>query len=1021
MRNSLHIVTHLLAVAALGAVAAGCGGKKSDSSESSTTTAPITVGGAPTSELLLVSGGNQTATAGDQFAQPIRVMAQDSQGNPLANVQVLFQPTVDALGQGSLEFQIATPSVTTGDDGMAETFVTAGTVAGGNHVRVMAPELAGSSNLLVPNFATPAAATALVLESGDTQAAVAGANFGSPLVVAVTDQFGNAVPDTQVTFAVATGEAIVLTPSTVTDAGGLAQTLITAGQAAQPVTITATVAGIAAPITFTLNITPGPASQLVIVSGDAQSGIAGSALPAACVIGVRDPFGNAIADSTVTFAAATGGGSVTPASAMTNAQGQAQTALTLGTTLGANTVTATVTGLTPVTFTAMATGLTFTADVQPILNSRCTLCHAPGGVMAVRPFQTYAQVRDGISLLGMPYVIPNDPTNSIFVQKISAGGSMAGYLTAAQATTIRDWVNTGALEGAPQTATTLAKDSGDLQTAPANTPLAQPLIVKVTDANNLPVAFEELVWTVTAGGGSLAVSNGGATDLLGQAMATLTLGPTAGGTNTVTVTAPGINNATVTFTATAQAGANTSVLEGSSNPLDIAALANFKANNLISAPLSSDDEFIRRVTSDLIGRLPSASELTAWEADQSAGKRAALIDSLLASPEFLDHWTNIVAVWCETDPTESETINNVSVSYAFDATLRQDLSQGATINDILTKLITSSGDLGNAFRVDNSGNNLSSGTDVLATAFLGMSVHCGRCHDHKLTTTADDPRWTQSETYGLYAYMSNSSRYGNPRWVADGTGNQVTGPAYASDNLDVRRAALASTWTQSPAYHRATAHRIWAEIASPLLNVNEFLAANLSAVKNQQLLTALGDTFAAQNTSLQGFLRVALNSKLYQLSSAHTTTAGDANQARYQLRRNHAEVLERGIHQIADVVYRSDSIFRANFYAAERDSINTRDGDATSIDQALMLLNSSRARAITDSGNQIATLANSVNGNAMTYEEAVTVLVRAALSRNPTAAELAAIVAERDPGNTRASLEDVAVGVATSAEFVFRR
>ena len=194
MRNSLHFVAHSLAIATLGAIVAGCGGKKSDSNNT-TTTAPVTSGGAPTSQLVLVSGGNQTATVGDQLGQPIRVMAQDAQGNPIAGVQVLFQPTVDALGQGSLDFQLSSPSDVTGDDGMAETFVTTSTVAGSNNVRVMAPDLPDASQLLVSNFGTPAPATALVLEAGDTQAAVANQNFGAPLVVAVADQFGNPVPD----------------------------------------------------------------------------------------------------------------------------------------------------------------------------------------------------------------------------------------------------------------------------------------------------------------------------------------------------------------------------------------------------------------------------------------------------------------------------------------------------------------------------------------------------------------------------------------------------------------------------------------------------------------------------------------------------------------------------------------------------------------------------------------------------------------------------------------------------------
>ena len=85
-----------------------------------------------------------------------------------------------------------------------------------------------------------------------------------------------------------------------------------------------------------------------------------------------------------------------------------------------------------------------------------------------------------------------------------------------------------------------------------------------------------------------------------------------------------------------------------------------------------------------------------------------------------------------------------------------------------------------------------------------------------------------------------------------------------------------------------------------------------------------------------------------------------------------------------------------------------------------MLLNSGRARAITDSGNQLASLASDVDNGVITYDQAVTVLVRAALSRDPNSAELAAINAERDPNDTRDSLEDVAISLGASAEFLFR-
>jgi len=58
-----------------------------------------------------------------------------------------------------------------------------------------------------------------------------------------------------------------------------------------------------------------------------------------------------------------------------------------------------------------------------------------------------------------------------------------------------------------------------------------------------------------------------------------------------------------------------------------------------AAPKTTDFEFIRRVTLDLTGRIPTTERVIAFTSDSDAGKRARLIDELLASPEFADKWT----------------------------------------------------------------------------------------------------------------------------------------------------------------------------------------------------------------------------------------------------------------------------------------------------------------------------------------------------------------------------------------------
>ncbi|MFI5119196.1 MAG: DUF1549 domain-containing protein [Thermoanaerobaculia bacterium] len=60
---------------------------------------------------------------------------------------------------------------------------------------------------------------------------------------------------------------------------------------------------------------------------------------------------------------------------------------------------------------------------------------------------------------------------------------------------------------------------------------------------------------------------------------------------------------------------------------------------ITSAPLSSDSEFLRRVTLDLTGRIPDAATVRAFLADPSGDKRSRMIDALLVSDAFVDRWT----------------------------------------------------------------------------------------------------------------------------------------------------------------------------------------------------------------------------------------------------------------------------------------------------------------------------------------------------------------------------------------------
>ena len=98
------------------------------------------------------------------------------------------------------------------------------------------------------------------------------------------------------------------------------------------------------------------------MSGDNQSGPVGSALASPFVVNVLDANDNPVQGTTVDFAVTQGGGALSVVSGVTDATGQAQVTLTLGTTAGQNQATATVTGLSTVTFTATGTPPWFEED-----------------------------------------------------------------------------------------------------------------------------------------------------------------------------------------------------------------------------------------------------------------------------------------------------------------------------------------------------------------------------------------------------------------------------------------------------------------------------------------------------------------------------------------------------------------------------------------------------------------------------------------------------------------------------------
>ena len=306
----------------------------------------------PASTIAINAGDGQSATVGTAVAIPPSVIVRDQFNNPVAGVSVTFAV---ASGGGTVD---PTTAVTTGADGIAAvTSWTLGATAGTNTLTATSSGLTGSP---VTFTATATSTGSIAMNAGDGQSATVGTAVAVPPSVIVRDGFDQAAAGVPVTFAVASGGgAVEPTTEVTTDANGIAAvTSWTLGATAGTNTLTASADDRSgSPVTFTATGTAGAASAMTINAGDGQSAAVGTAVAIAPSVIVRDQFNNPVAGVPVTFAVASGGGIVDPTTAVTtDASGiAAVTSWTLGTTAGANTLTATSDGLTPITFTATAT------------------------------------------------------------------------------------------------------------------------------------------------------------------------------------------------------------------------------------------------------------------------------------------------------------------------------------------------------------------------------------------------------------------------------------------------------------------------------------------------------------------------------------------------------------------------------------------------------------------------------------------------------------------------------------------
>jgi adhesin/invasin len=268
--------------------------------------------------VVVVSGNSQTVPVNTALSQPLVVQVNDSSGNPVPGVSVVFSaPSGTITGSPA----------TTNSSGQATANYTTGASSGSVSVTASVNKL----NVQIPVTVTGGGPATVTISGGNNQTATAGASLSQALSVLVADQYGNPVPGVSVTFSDGGAGGAFSSPNpTTTNSLGQASESYTCSRTAGPVTITATAPGVTNPATFTATSASGPAASVIITNGNNQLDPDGTQLLQALAVQVTDQYANPVAGVNVSFNDNGAGGTFSnPNPVVTSSSGTASQMYTL--------------------------------------------------------------------------------------------------------------------------------------------------------------------------------------------------------------------------------------------------------------------------------------------------------------------------------------------------------------------------------------------------------------------------------------------------------------------------------------------------------------------------------------------------------------------------------------------------------------------------------------------------------------------------------------------------------------------
>lgn len=369
------------------------------------------------------------------------------------------------------------------------------------------------------------------------------------------------------------------------------------------------------------------------------------------------------------------------------------------------------------------------------------------------------------------------------------------------------------------------------------------------------------------------------------------------------------------------------------NTIDKLVADKWQRTKTAPSPICDDAEFLRRVRLDLTGLPPTADEVRAFIADPrpSKTKRSAMIDQLLGSTDYVEHWTN---KWADLLQVNSKFIG-VEGAKAFRDWIRAAVDENRPYDQFAHDILTATGSnkehpAASYYKILRDPDLIMENTTHL---FLAVRFNCNKCHDHPFE------RWTQDQYYQLAAFFAQTGLKADPAsgdQKIGGTAVEGAKPLYEEvfDKPDgemlhvrtnkpvapefpypcdfnapegaTRRQQLAAwiTSEDNPYFAKSFVNRLWGYLTGVglMTPLDDIRAGNPPT--NPELLEHLSQEFIRSDFNVKQVLRLICNSRTYQLSVGTNDWNRDdtLNYSHATARRLPAEVLYDAVYSVTGAV-----------------------------------------------------------------------------------------------------------------------